>query len=178
VPKRYRELIYATVGIVVVTAVYVGTYVFAGELPAASSVVGHWTGVIGFVVMLLAETLYSIRKQVRNAAWGPMVGWLRAHIVMGVMGPYMVLLHSAMHFRGLAGIVMLLTVVVVVSGVVGRYIYTAIPREIEGVDAERLAAARKALATWRSVHVPLTWALFATAFVHVIASLYYVTLTR
>lgn len=176
--KRYRELIYAIVGIVVITAVYLGVYVLAGELPAASSFVGHWTGVIGFVVMLLAETVYSIRKQARNAKWGRMVGWLRAHIVMGVVGPYMVLLHSAMHFHGLAGVVMLLTVGVVISGVVGRYIYTAIPREIEGVDPARLAATRKALATWRSVHIPLTWTLFATATVHAVAALYYVTLSR
>ncbi len=37
---------------------------------------------------------------------------------------------------------------------------------------------RGALATWRSIHVPLTWALFAVAFVHVVAALYYATLQR
>jgi hypothetical protein len=178
VPKRYRELWYTLAGIIVVTAVYFGAYQFSGALPEASSFVGHWTGVVGIVLMLMAETLYSIRKQVRDARWGKTASWLRFHIVTGLVGPYMVLMHAAMKFRGLAGVVMLLTVVVVLSGVVGRYIYTAVPREIEGVDPERLAAARRALATWRSIHVPITWALFATALVHVIAALYYVTLPR
>lgn len=177
-PKRYRELWYTLAGIVVVTAVYFGVYLFSGALPDASSLVGHWTGVAGIVLMLMAETLYSIRKQARDARWGKTASWLRFHIVTGLLGPYMVLAHTALKFRGLAGAVMLLTVVVVLSGVVGRYIYTAVPREIEGVDPERLAAARRALATWRTIHVPLTWALFATALVHVMAALYYVTLPR
>ena len=95
-----------------------------------------------------------------------------------------------MRFRGLAGVAMLLTVVVVASGVVGRYIYTAIPRAVDGSElpegsppdaekrAERLAAMRRALATWYSVHVPLTWVLFAAALVHAIVALYYATLQR
>ena len=42
----------------------------------------------------------------------------------------------------------------------------------------RLAAERGALAAWRSFHVPLTWVLFVTALVHIIAAVYYATLLR
>ena len=67
---------------------------------------------------------------------------------------------------------MLLTVVVVASGLTGRYLYTRVPR------APEAAARRRALATWHLVHLPLTWALFAAAIVHVVAALYYATLQR
>jgi cytochrome b561 len=116
-----------------------------------------------------------------------MASWLRFHIVTGLVGPYMVLLHTTMRFSGLAGLAMLLTVVVVVSGAVGRYLYTATPRTVDGAGPEasapdahagRLAARRGAIATWYSFHVPLTWVLFAAAFVHVAAALFYATLQR
>ena len=58
---------------------------------------------------------------------------------------------------GLAGLTTVLMVVVVVSGLVGRYIYTRLPRTASGGAPAR----RQALATWHLVHLPLTWALFA-----------------
>jgi hypothetical protein len=198
--RRHRELWYAFAAILAITALYAVAYRQAGAFPAAAGFVGHGIGVSGFVLMLMTETLYSIRKQLTDARWGSMAGWLRFHIVTGLVGPYMVLLHTSMRFAGLAGAVMLLTVVVVGSGVVGRYIYTALPRtagvaeprltvpaggvtttEVSSAvsaGAGRLSAERDALATWYAVHVPLTWVLFATALVHVAAALYYATLQR
>ena len=110
-------------------------------------------------------------------------------MVTGLVGPYMVLLHTAMRFSGLAGLTMLLTLVVVASGVVGRYLYTRVPRTVQGPETAagrrpareqlaRLAKRRKALATWHTFHVPLTWVLFVAAFIHVVAALYYATLQR
>jgi hypothetical protein len=92
--------------------------------------------VIGFVLMLMTEVLYSLRKRSRHAGWGRMSRWLQFHIFTGLVGPYMVLLHSSWKFNGLAGVVMLLTVVIVLSGFVGRYIYTAVPRTADGIELE------------------------------------------
>lgn len=183
--------------IAAITALYAAAYQQAGRFPAASGLVGHGIGVLGFVLMLMTEVLYSVRKQRPDASWGSMASWLRFHMVTGLVGPYMVLLHSTMRFQGLAGVTMLLTVVVVISGLVGRYIYTAMPRMLEGseigADAraqsegahpfrnarlDHLMAQRGALATWYSVHVPLTWALFVTATVHAGGALFYATLQR
>jgi hypothetical protein len=93
-------------------------------------------GIVGFVLMLMTETLYSLRKRSRSARWGRMADWLDFHIFTGLVGPYLVLLHSSWKFNGLAGVVMLLTVIIVVSGFVGRYIYTAVPRTADGVEVE------------------------------------------
>jgi len=189
VPRRARELWYALAAGVVVTALYLVAYLQAGAFPTASSLVGHGIGILGSILMLMTATLYSVRKLQTDARWGSVAAWLRFHMVTGLVGPYMVLLHTAMKFEGLAGLTMLLTVIVVASGLVGRYIYTAVPRTIVGVEAaaggpgadrrrDKLAARRRAAATWHIVHVPLTWALFAAAFVHIVAALYYATLQR
>ena len=106
-------------------------------VPAASSLFGHGIGIVGFLLMLATETLYSLRKRSRQARWGRTASWLRFHIFTGLVGPYMVLLHTAWKFNQLAGIVMLLTVIVVVSGFIGRYIYTAVPRTADGAVLAR-----------------------------------------
>jgi hypothetical protein len=180
-PRRYREILYALVAIAVVSAVYAVAYGQTGAFPAASGLVGHGIGVLGFVLMLMTETLYSIRKLMTDARWGSMAGWLRFHMVTGLVGPYMVLLHTTMRFRGIAGVATLLTVVVVISGLVGRYLYTAAPHS-EGASETgsgvRAASQRGALASWHTVHIPLTWALFAAALVHAAAAMFYATLQR
>lgn len=176
--KHKRELTWAASGVALVAVVYFLTYRFAGEFPPASSALGHWTGIVGLVLMLCAQTLYSLRKQTKDARWGPMVKWLQSHVMMGFIGPFMVFFHSAGKFNGLAGVCTFATLVVVLSGIVGRYIYTSIPKEVEGVDPELLAKAKKTLATWRAIHIPITWTAFTTAFVHGIGALYYATLLK
>ena len=86
--------------------------------------------------MLMTETLYSMRKRARYARWGRMSTWLQFHIFTGLVGPYMVFLHTAFQFKGLAGVSMLMTLIVVASGVLGRYIYTAIPRSSDGLELQ------------------------------------------
>jgi hypothetical protein len=185
---RLHELAYALAAIVAVTALYGVAYSQASAFPAASSFVGHGIGIAGFILMLMTATLYSLRKLRTDARWGTTAAWLKFHMVTGLVGPYMVLLHTSLKFNGLAGLATLLTVVVVVSGVVGRYLYTRVPRTAEGLEAAagdddrerrgRLLKRRKALATWHTFHVPLTWVLFIAAFIHVVAALYYATLQR
>ena len=178
------------------------------------------------------------------------------------------LLHTSWKFNGLAGLLTLLTLIVVASGFVGRYIYTALPRSADGAEldgsqvqeqiaglqaqltqtaavepalaqqvealvqisadtppgtfgnwrlrrrwrvAERrvrrelgpgaltslqacqqlinrqralrrqansLAQARRLLSLWHAVHIPIGMVLFAVAFVHIAAAIYYATLLR
>lgn len=200
--RSRRELWYALAAIVAITGLYLVVYQRTGSLPEESSLAGHGIGIAGFTLMLMTEALYSIRKQMTDARWGSMAAWLRFHIFTGLLGPFLVLLHTSMRFHGLAGGVMFLTLAVVASGVVGRYIYTALPRPtvatVEtapapvGADGaeqppsapppdghlRRLAMEREALSKWRSVHIPLTWALFATALVHAAGAVYYATLLR
>ena len=130
-----REFLFALVAIFLITAGYVWIFSFSGTVPAPGLMLGHLIGVAGFVLMLMTETLYSLRKRIQRAGrWGSTESWLRFHIFTGIVGPYMVLLHTAWRFNGLAGLVTLMTFVVVTSGFVGRYIYTLVPRSAEGVE--------------------------------------------
>ena len=132
--SRSHELLWALIAIVLITMLYLFVQVVYQGIPSAGSLYGHGMGIIGFTMMLMTETLYSLRKRRHDARWGKMSSWLEFHIFTGLVGPYLVLLHTAWDFRGLAGVVMLLTIVVVASGFIGRYIYTAIPRKPTGEE--------------------------------------------
>ena len=222
--RAHKELLLALVAVLAITGLYGGFLTVRG-LPAASGFLGHSLGVLGFVLMLMTETLYSLRKRAVRRPWGTMRSWLQFHIFTGIVGPYLVFLHAAWSFQGLAGALTLMTGVVVLSGFLGRYIYTAVPRTADGVIVEvqalqtelaearaevrrltetgaraakpsagvrqaqrrlrelesQLSAmrwARRLLATWHTVHIPLGMVLFVTAFVHAGAALYYATFLR
>ena len=211
--RRFGDLALALVVVIVVTAVY-ATLLAAVGLPRPGSLAGHALGIVGLTLMLMTETLYSLRKRAMRRPWGTMRAWLRFHIVTGIVGGWHVFLHAAGSFQGLAGWLTAMTGVVVASGFIGRYIYTAVPRTADGVmveaqvlqaqlatlraeiaepAGERVARARlrqlerqisalrwarRSLATWHTIHIPLGMVLFVTAFVHVAASLYYSTLLR
>src|SRR4030042_3078340 len=134
--RTNRELWLAFIAVISITLMYLFIVITFGGIPGASDLFGHGIGIIGFTLMLMTETLYSIRKRSRSARWGRMANWLQFHIFTGLVGPYMVLLHTSWKFNGLAGLVMLFTMIIVASGVIGRYIYTSVPRTLDGIEIE------------------------------------------
>lgn len=134
--QRNKELWLAMICVLLIGGIYGLVMIWFREIPAASGFFGHMVGVVGFILMVMTELLYSMRKRSRTARWGKMSDWLEFHIFTGLVGPFMVLLHSSWKFHGLAGAVMLMTLVVVVSGFIGRYIYTAVPRTADGVEVQ------------------------------------------
>lgn len=106
-------------------------------IPAGGHPFGHTLGIIGSILMIMAETLYSARKRLSFVRFGHVRHWLSFHIFMGIVGPALVLMHTGMQFRGLAGMTTLLTVLVVASGFLGRYIYTSVPRTLAGIEIDR-----------------------------------------
>jgi hypothetical protein len=179
-----KELWLAFLAMILITALYGLVLVLTRAIPPASELFGHGIGILGFVLMLMTETLYSLRKRSRSVRWGRMSAWLQFHIFTGLVGPYMVLLHTAWKFNGIAGVTTLFTVIIVVSGFVGRYIYTRIPRTLDGLEIEgtlsqeALKQARRFMALWHTIHIPIGMALFISAFVHIGAALYYATFLK
>jgi hypothetical protein len=179
-----RELWAAFLVGVLITGLYGAVVFFTRQIPAAGELFGHVLGIFGFILMLMTEVLYSLRKRTRSARWGRMSNWLQFHIFTGLVGPFMVLLHTSWKFNGLAGATTLLTLIIVVSGFIGRYIYTRIPRTLDGLEIEgtlseaALRQARRLMALWHTVHIPIGMALFISAFVHMGAALYYATLLK
>ena len=178
------ELWLATLTCILIGVGYGLVVFWTREIPAASEFFGHTLGIVGFVLMLLTETMYSIRKRSRSASFGRMSTWLKFHIYMGLVGPFMVLLHSSWKFNGLAGATTLLTAIIVISGFIGRYIFTRIPRTMDGLEIEgtlsqeALKRARQLMSLWHTVHIPIGIALFISAFVHLGGALYYATFLK
>jgi hypothetical protein len=184
-----KELWLSLAAVAGITAMYALIINLTSAIPAAGEFYGHTLGILGFMLMLMTETLYSLRKRSRTrvARWGRMSDWLQFHIFTGIVGPYLVLLHSSWKFNGLAGATMLLTVVIVISGFIGRYIYTRIPRTLDGIEvdsttgglqASALAQSRRLMALWHTIHIPIGMALFVSAFIHIFAALYCATLLK
>lgn len=179
-----RELWLAFLAMALITGVYGLAIFLTREIPPAGELFGHGMGIVGFIFMLMTETLYSLRKRSRSVKWGRMSTWLQFHIFTGIVGPYMVLLHTSWKFNGIAGATTLLTVIIVFSGFIGRYIFTRIPRTMDGLELEgalsqeALKHARRLLALWHTVHIPIGMALFVSAFVHIGAALYYATFLK
>jgi hypothetical protein len=152
------ELIAASLSILVLTTAYlIATRLTATEAGVSAN---HGLGILGFLLMVATETLYSWRKTRHDARWGRTRVWLKAHIFGGIVGPYMVFLHTGFHFAGLAGVTFWMTVAVMCSGFVGRYIHTAIPRTAPGyeLNVDQLEAAIRDIEArlqawaWRSAH--------------------------
>jgi hypothetical protein len=98
-----------------------------------SGYVGHGLGITGTMMMIVGVLMYAIRKRARRfATWGNLRDWLAFHIFLCVTGATLVTYHTAFKFGGLVSISYWSMVGVVVSGVLGRYVYVRIPRDIQG----------------------------------------------
>ncbi len=97
-----------------------------------SGFVGHGIGILGSLMMVVL-LLYSLRKRARfMQRTGNIRYWLNYHIWLGVTGPTLVLFHTSFKFGGIVSISFWSMVAVVLSGVIGRYIYLQIPRSLSG----------------------------------------------
>ena len=99
--------------------------------------IGYWLGIVGSSLMLLL-LLYPLRKRTKTLrAIGSVGFWFRAHMVLGVFGPVLVILHSNFRLGSINSNVALATMLIVsASGIVGRYLYGKIHVGLYGRKAE------------------------------------------
>lgn len=99
-----------------------------------SGVIGQTLGIISLAFFLFLW-LYPLRKRFRRLAFtGTIAKWLSGHIVVGLAIPLVAGLHAGWRFSGLAGLSYTAMSVVVMSGIVGKYIYSRIPRSRSGLE--------------------------------------------
>ena len=93
-----------------------------------------WLGVIMFLIIFL----YPLRK-----AWpwlmkkGSSRHWLDYHVILGISAPFVIAFHSSFKFNGFAGMAFWIMFAVSVSGIVGRYLYGQIPRNLKAAELTR-----------------------------------------
>ncbi len=94
---------------------------------------GHGLGIIGTLMILFGVAIYIARKRYNFLAKQIRLKYLlEFHIFLCTLGPILVLFHTAFKFGGIVSVAFWSMVAVVLSGVIGRFIYNQIPRTIEG----------------------------------------------
>jgi hypothetical protein len=114
----------------------------------SSGTVGIRLGIIS-LVMFGILFLYPLRKRVK---WMSRIGltrrWLRLHVLFGITTPLVVTFHTAFRTHGVAGLAYWTMMAVALSGFVGRYVYSKIPRSLNSVklSVEELEAQNATIA--------------------------------
>ena len=98
-----------------------------------SGIYGHGIGIIGTLMILFGVSIYIARKRYNFMSKYLRIKYLlEFHIFLCTLGPILILFHTAFKFGGIVSIAFWSMVAVVLSGVIGRFIYIQIPRTIEG----------------------------------------------
>lgn len=102
-----------------------------------SGLIGIKLGFLG-LAMFLVIFLYPLRK-----AWpwlmkkGNSRHWLDYHVILGIFAPFVIAFHASFKFRGFAGMAFWIMFAVSVSGIIGRYLYGQIPRNLKAAELTR-----------------------------------------
>jgi hypothetical protein len=108
---------------------------------------GYWLGVAGGVTMLLL-LLYPLRKKYRS--WrilGSVPSWFRIHMVLGVIGPALIMYHCNFRLGSTnSNLALFSMLIVAASGVIGRYLYRKIHLGLYGEKLKIREMAAEALA--------------------------------
>jgi hypothetical protein len=99
-----------------------------------SGTLGLKLGMLGFFCFVCLF-LYPLRKRVKwLARRGVSKHWLDFHVVLGLTSPVIIALHSSFKFHGIAGMAFWTMFAVVLSGIIGRYVFAQIPRKLNSVE--------------------------------------------
>lgn len=187
--SRRLVTIVLSIAVVVVAAWLAEAFLSIGKpSPFAHTRQGHLMGWVGMGITLLVF-VYPIKKRVsRDRRWPR--DWFRVHMVAGVMGPFVILLHSGAHFHALVPLLALAAMaVVVISGIVGQGVHYLVLRTLndsrrqlhdQGLAADeielrlhRMAAEEEAFRLWQSIHAPMTLMFLVLTAMHVMGALYF-----
>ena len=122
-----------------------------------------WTGTAMMVLMLG----YTLRKRLPwMRRWGKVAVWLDIHILLGVLGPLFILLHTSFKVGGLVALSFWSMVAVALSGVLGRYLYVRLGQS-SVLSPERAHRLRTLFHYWHVLHKPFAAIMYLFLAVHV-----------
>lgn len=102
-----------------------------------SGSIGIKLGTLG-VLMFFLIYLYPLRKK-----WGWLGKqgnsrhWLDFHVVLGATAPIIIAFHSSLKFGNIAGMAFWSMMAVTISGFIGRYLYSQIPRGLSAAELSK-----------------------------------------
>jgi hypothetical protein len=135
--ERLRNVALATLAVALLAALFVaGLEVRRGGIFTPAKGFGYALGLVGGS-MMLGLLLYPLRKRVRFMHnWGALKYWFLFHMAGGILGPLLVLFHSTFHVGSFnAAVALSCMLLVVASGLVGRFLYRKIHHGLYGSHA-------------------------------------------
>ena len=104
------------------------------ELLKPGGTIGIKLGILGTVLFFIIF-LYALRKVIPwLGRWGTAKHWMDFHVIAGVTAPFIIAFHASFKFNGIAGFAFWIMVAVAASGVIGRYLYSKIPRSLNAAE--------------------------------------------
>jgi hypothetical protein len=128
--RAQRRLLHALTWLALILLVIYGART---DAYAVDSDFAYWLGVGGGSAMLTL-LLYPLRKRLRGRfALGGVRYWFAGHMVLGIAGPTLILLHCKLSLGSLNAAVAFWSMLVVAgSGVVGRFLYAQLHAGLYG----------------------------------------------
>jgi hypothetical protein len=137
-PKSLINL--ASIGFLLAAIVLaLGYYIPTQRYIVPNRGIGYALGIIGGSLML-SLALYPLRKRLPAIGFlGSVKGWFQAHMILGIVGPILILYHSNFSFGAPNSNAALFAMLIVSgSGIFGRYFYTRIHFGLYGRRATRV----------------------------------------
>lgn len=131
-PQDYGWTLYL---IIITLLLVAGFFISHGHPYKPGDTIGYNLGLAGGL-MILSLLLYPLRKRVgfmKN--WVPLPKWFKWHMVFGILGPTLIMFHSAFYIGSInAGVALICMLLVSGSGIFGRFFYTKIHYGLYGRD--------------------------------------------
>ena len=107
--------------------------------PSGGTLMGLVYGNLSFAAILVLM-YYGIRKRTYRTAAGSVQAWLSSHVYLGVLTLLLIPLHSGFHFAAdIHTLAFILLTIVVLSGVLGAYLYLSVPHQFSQYGPELVA---------------------------------------
>ena len=135
--NRLNAWVSGTIAVAVTLALIAGWFTHDASGLTPGKGLGYYLGIIGGLT-ILAVLGYPMRKYVRSwGNFGSTAGWFSAHMLLGVLGPAIILFHAGFQLGAFNSNVALITMLFVAgSGIVGRYLYGQLQRGLHGRRSE------------------------------------------
>jgi hypothetical protein len=136
-PRQRASIFPKIFGAAVIVALWIGwgNRNDTGLTPVSG--LGYWLGIVGGGMMLILA-LYPMRKRMRSlSAIGSVTFWFNTHMILGIVGPVLVLWHANFQLGAInSAVALIVTLVVAGSGVIGRFLHKKINSGLYGAKAE------------------------------------------
>ena len=147
--SKYLHKIYISSMIIITITTFLSLAIFGGDyyitrleerhvheqysLLKPTGFLGHGLGMTGSFLIITGVFGYMARKRIKIfSGIGKLKYWLELHIFLCILGPVLILYHTTFKFGGIVAVSFWSMVALVISGIMGRFIYLQIPRTIQG----------------------------------------------